>query len=166
MKTLSFLLGLFLVTASLSAQSGNLQKNTQWLEKTLNALVTTDNKDGDNTKPEFKFTASQMAMNVMKKEENFSFGLHLNWLLKDIQKVSYRKEKDGNYALVLNVPADRIKMDMGFGKDNSVAGSFNLKDDKAKKDDDHTSFTLSTSDEKLMKEIVQKFESVVAESRK
>lgn len=168
MKTISLLFGLLLISVSISAQNSALQKNTQWLEKNLNALVINDSDDDKNDpKPEFKFTNSQMLMNVQSKDEKFSIGIHLSWLLKDIQKVSYKKEKDGNYALVLNVPADRMKMDMGFGDDNSVSGSFNIKEDeKDKKDDDHTSFSLSTKDEKLVQEMVRKFESVMVECRK
>ena len=57
-------------------------------------------------------------------------------------------------------------MEMGFGKDNTIGGSFNVKDDKNDKNDSHTSFTLSTKDETLVKEIVQHFDKAIAEARK
>jgi hypothetical protein len=168
MKTLLLLSGMLCLSLSATAQSAALKQNTQWLEKMMNMLVTDDDKDNkDNAKPEFRFTTSQMTMNVQEKSEKVAFGLHLSWLLKDIKKVSYKKDKDGYYVLMLDVPADRMKMNMGFGDDNAVAGSFNLKDgDKAKKNDDHTSFSLSTKDEKLVQEMVRKFEIVMAESHK
>ena len=43
----------------------------------------------------------------------------VSWSLKDVRKVSYKKEKDGNYEQVLDVPADRVKVDLSFGKDNN-----------------------------------------------
>ncbi|MDJ1481838.1 hypothetical protein QNI16_15160 [Cytophagaceae bacterium YF14B1] len=162
-----FTFAFFLLSASfVQAQSPALQKNTQWLEKMLNTLVKEDNKKSGEkeTKPDFKFTNCQMAMNVVtdNKEDNFSMGFHLNWLLKDVTKVSYKKEKDGNYTLMLNVPPDKMKMDMGFGNDNSISGSFNMKDEKGnKKDDDNTSLSLSTKDEKLVQEMVRKFEESI-----
>ena len=97
----------------------------------------------------------------------FSFTLLPNSLLPlycFIRKVSYQKQKDGNYKLVLDVPADKIKMDLGFGKDNTIGGSFNVNDDK--KDKSPTTFSLSTKDETVVKEMVQRFEVAVREARR
>ena len=150
------------------AQTTALKQQTDWLTTQLNKLVIDDDakKISVNDKkatPVFSFAGKKMLMNVSAKDEGFSMGFNISWLLQDVKKVSYKKEKNGNYELVLDVPADRIKMDMGFGKDNSLGGSFNVKDEK---NDSHTSFTLSTKDEALVKEIVQRFEGAVHEARK
>ena len=102
-------------------------------------------------------------MNLSAKEEDFSMGINISWLLKDVKKVSCQKQKDGNYQLVLDVPADRIKMDLSFGKDNTIGGSFNVKDEGK---DSNTSFTLSTKDEVVIKEMVQRFEGAVREAKR
>ena len=150
------------------AQTAALKQQTDWLTSQLNKLVIDDdnrkmNVNDHKSKPTFSFAGSKMLMNLTAKEENFSMGVNISWLLKDVRKVSYQKQKDGNYKLVLDVPADRIKMDLGFGKENTIGGSFNVNDTK---DKDPTSFTLSTKDETLVKEMVQRFEGAVREARK
>ena len=150
------------------AQTAALKQQTDWLTSQLNKLVIDDdnrkmNVNDRKSKPVFSFAGSKMLMNLSAKEENFSMGFNISWLLKDVRKVSYQKQKDGNYQFVLDVPADRIKMDLGFGKDNTIGGSFNVKDDKS---DNHTSFTLDTKDEVLVKEMVQRFDAAVREAKR
>ena len=150
------------------AQTAVLKQQTDWLTSQLNKLVVDDdnrkmNVNDKKSKPVFSFAGSKMLMNLSTKEENFSMGFNISWSLKDVKKVSYQKQKDGNYKLVLDVPADRIKMDLGFGKDNSLGGSINVKDDKS---DNHTSFTLDTKDEVLVKEMAQRFDAAVREAKR
>jgi len=168
MKKLILTLGIILGFTQIFAQTA-LKQQTDWLSSYLNKLVVEDddrkmNVNGHKSKPVFSFAGNKMLMNISTKEENFSMGFNISWLLKDVRKVSYQKQKDGFYKLKLDVPAYRIKMDLGFGKDNSVSGSFNVKDEY--KDDNNTSFTLDTKDETLVKEVVQRFESAIREAKK
>jgi len=166
MKKILLILSLLTSSTLIFAQSG-LKANTDWLTTHLNKLVV-DNDDkqlnlnGKKSKPVFSFAGNKMLMNLSAKDKGFSMGFNVSWSLKDVRKVSYKKEKDGNYKLVLDVPADRVKVDLGFGKDNNIGGSFNVKDDEK---DNHTSFTLATKDENVVKEITQHFESAIREAR-
>lgn len=168
MKKLFLMLFVVVFSAQTFAQSTTLKQQTDWLTSRLNKLVINDDDKGltinsKKAKPTFSFVGSKMLMDINAKDEGFSMGFNISWLLKDVRKVNYKKEKNGNYELVLDVPADRIKMDLGFGNDNTIGGSFNIKDDEK---DSHTSFTLSTKDEVLVKEIVQRFEIAIREARK
>ncbi len=149
------------IFTGLPAHAQTLAKNTDWLEKQLNKLVKDEDKhdvnvNGKKASPKFDFKGCQMNMNLDTKDENVSFGMNMAWQLKDVRKVSYKKDKDGQYSLVLDVPADKVKMNMGVG---GFSGSFNS-NDKDKKDS-NTSFSLSTKDESLVKEIKQKFDESV-----
>ena len=170
MKKLFLMFFAVVFSTQIYAQSAALKQQTDWLTTQLNKLVIDDEvktkSKSKESKPTFSFAGSKMLMNINAKDEGFSMGFNISWLLKDVKNVSYKKEKNGNYELVLDVPADRVKMDMGFGKDNTIGGSFNVKDDKNDKNDSHTSFTLSTKDETLVKEIVQHFDKAIAEARK
>ncbi len=168
MKKLFLMFFVLVATTKINAQSSSLKQQTDWLTAQLNKFVIDDDdvkmkSKSKESKPTFSFAGSKMLMNINTKEDGFSMGFNISWLLKDVKKVSYKKEKNGNYELVLDVPADRIKMDLGFGKDNTVGGSFNVKDDK---NDSHTSFTLSTKDEVLVKDILQHFDKAIAEAKK
>lgn len=167
MKKLFLTLGILTCTTLIFAQSA-LKANTDWLTAHLNKLVIDDddkqlNVNGKKSKPVFSFAGNKMLMNLNAKDKDFSMGFNISWSLKDVRKVSYKKEKDGNYELVLDVPADRIKVDLGFGKDNNIGGSFNVKNEDS---DSHTSFTLATKDENVVKEISQHFESAIKEAKK
>lgn len=167
MKKLLLTLSLFSCSTFIFAQS-TLKANTDWLTTHLNKLVINDddkqlNVNGNKSKPVFSFAGNKMLMDISAKDKDFSMGFNISWSLKDVRKVSYKKEKDGNYELVLDVPADRIKVDLGFGKDNTIGGSFNVKDDDK---DNHTSFTLATKDENVVKDITQHFESAIREARR
>jgi hypothetical protein len=173
MKSLFTLTFVICLTLQASAQSAAFKQNTQWLENKLNTLVIDDDDkklevNGKKSHPTFKFNACQMLMLIQANDDKFSMNMNISWLLKDVTKVSYKKGDDGNYAIVLNVPPDRMKVDMGFGNDNSVSGSFNLGDDKKAKDknDNQNSFSLATKDEKLIQEMVKRFESCIAECKK
>jgi hypothetical protein len=168
MKKLTLIVLAVIFTAQTYAQTTSLKQQTDWLAGQLNKLVIDDDdvkmkSKSKESKPTFSFAGSKMLMNINNKEDGFSMGFNISWLLKDVRKVSYRKEKSGNYELVLDVPADRIKIDLGFGKDNTIGGSFNIKDEEK---DSHTSFTLSTKDETLVKDIVQHFDKAIAEARR
>ncbi len=163
MKKLQLLsLALVLFSSNLVlAQS--LESNTQWLSNHLDQLVKEEkgknlNVNGKESVPTFKFKGCQMNMNIDSRDSDVNFGMTISWLLKDVQKVSYAREKDGNYELKMQVPADRMKMKLGFGNDNALSGSFNLKDNDS---DSKNTFTLHTKDENLVKEVVQKFEDSV-----
>lgn len=164
------LLGLTIV-ANQSAQAQTLNKNTAWLQKQLNALAKEDEDhnvkvNGKKSTPKFDFKGCQMNMNIDSKDEDVSVGMNLAWQLKDVRKVSYKREKDGNYALVLDVPADKVKMNMGIG---GFSGTFNMNDEKDKKDkgeNSTSSFSLTTKDEKVVKELKQKFDESVELCRK
>ena len=135
-----------------------LAKNGAWLEKQFKTLMM--DKEKKDT-PKYTFKGCQMAMAVDSKEEGVSVGMNMAWQLTDVKKVSYRKEKDGQYTLVLDVPADKIKMAMSMG---GFSGSFNSDDmdDKGKsKKDNNTTLSLNTQDEPLVKQIKQKLEESV-----
>jgi len=140
----------FLGTAPAQAQT--LAKNGNWLEKQLNRLVM--DKDGNQT-PKFSFKGCGMNMTLDSKEEDVSVGMQMAWQLKDVRKVSYKKDKNGQYTLLLDVPADKVKMAMSVG---GFSGSFNNDGKDGKNKDNTTSLTLNTSDESLMKQIKQKLE--------
>lgn len=161
------LLGVAVLTGA-QAQAQTLARNTDWLEKQLNKLVTDDDKhnmnvNGKKATPKFDFKGCQMNMNLDSKDDDVSIGMNMAWQLKDVRKVSYTKEKDGQYKLMLDVPADKMKMNMGLG---SFTGSFNLNDKDSKEKESNTSFSLSTKDESLVKEIKQKFDESVQLCRK
>jgi hypothetical protein len=161
------LLGMASLT-SLQAHAQTLAKNTDWIEKQLNKLVTDDeehdmNLNGKKSTPKFAFNGCQMNMILDSKDKDVSIGMNIAWQLRDVRKISYKRGKNGQYALVLDVPTDKVKMSMGLG---GFSGSFNA-DDKDSKDADNTSsFTLDTKDEALVQQIKQKFEESVQLCRK
>jgi hypothetical protein len=167
MKKLFLTFSLLICTTLIFAQS-TLKTHTDWLTTRLNKLVIDDDDkkltvNDKKSKPVFSFAGNKMLMAINAKDEGFSMGFNISWSLKDVRKISYKKEKNGNYELVLDVPADRVKVDLGFGKDNNIGGSFNVKDDKS---DSHTSFTLDTKDENVVKDITQHFESAIKEAKR
>ena len=138
-----------------SVQAQTLAKNGQWLEKQLDQLIR-DKKD--NEAPKFSFKGCQMDMNVDTKDKDVSIGMHMGWLLKDVRKISYKKDKDGQYTLLLDVPADKVKMAMNVG---GFGGSFNQDSKDKNNKDNTTSLNLSTNDESLVRQIKQKLEESV-----
>lgn len=162
MKKPQLLIIAFLLMGANIVSAQTLERNTQWLSQQLDKLVKEEKSknlkvNDKESVPSFKFKGCQMNMNIDAHDKDVDFGMTLSWLLKDVQRISYTPEKDG-YELRLAVPADRLKMKLGFGNDNGLSGSFNLKDDD---NDSKTNFTLHTRDESLVKEIVQKFEESV-----
>jgi hypothetical protein len=136
-------------------QAQTLAKNGQWLEKQLDQLIK-DKKD--NEAPKFTFKGCEMNMNVDTKDKDVSVGMHMGWLLKDVHKISYKKDKDGQYTLLLDVPADKVKMAMNIG---GFGGSFNQDSKDKNNKDNTTSLNLSTTDESLVRQIKQKLEESV-----
>jgi len=59
-------------------------------------------------------------VNGKKSRFVFSLGFNISLSLKHVRKVSYKQEKDGNCELVLVIPADHVKVDLGFRKDNNI----------------------------------------------
>jgi len=162
MKKLQLLSLALLLGCSNLVFAQSLESNTQWLSNHLDKLVKEEkgknlNVNGKESVPTFKFKGCQMNMNIDSRDSDVDFGMSISWLLKDVQRVSYAR-KDSNYELKMIVPADRLKMKLGFGNDNALSGSFNLKDNDG---DSKTNFTLHTDDESLVKEIVHKFEDSV-----
>lgn len=96
-----------------------------------------------------------MNMDLNTKDKDVSVGMHMGWLLSDIHKVNYRKDKDGQYTLLLDVPADKVKMAMNLG---GFGGSFNQDNKDKNNKDNTTSLNLSTSDEAMVKQIKQRLE--------
>ena len=161
------LLSLTFLTGS-QTHAQMLAKNTDWLEKQLNRLVTDDeqhnmNLNGKKSTPKFDFNGCQMNMNLDNKDKDVSIGMNVAWQLEDVRKISYKQEKDGQYTLVLDVPADKMKMNMGLG---GFSGSFNMNDKDTKGEDTNSSFSLGTKDEALMRQIKQKFDESVQLCRK
>jgi hypothetical protein len=156
------LLGIILFT-SMKTQAQTLSKNEDWLEKQLNKLVVGDENrsmqsKGKKAVPKFKFKGCQMNMVLDTKDEDVSIGMNMSWQLKDVRKVSYKQNKDHEYTLILDVPADKIKMNMGMG---GFSGSFDMDDEDIKDAGTNSSFGLDTKDEVLVKQIKQKLEETV-----
>ncbi|ADB39759.1 hypothetical protein [Spirosoma linguale] len=146
----------FLMFAALQpAQAQTLAKNGQWLEKQFDQLIK-DKKD--NEAPKFTFKGCQMNMDLDTKDKEVSVGMHMGWLLSDVRKISYKKEKNGQYTLLLDVPADKVKMAMNVG---GFGGSFNQDSKDKHNKDNTTSLNLSTTDESLVRQIKQKLEESV-----
>ncbi len=153
---------------SLSTHAQTLAKNTDWIQKQLNRLVTDDDEhemklNGKKSTPKFAFNGCQMNMILDTKDKDVSIGMNIGWQLKDVRTISYKPGKNGQYTLVLDVPTDKVKMSMGMG---GFSGSFNSDDKDSKNKDNTTSFTLDTKDESLVREIKQKFEESVQLCRK
>lgn len=160
----------FLMGLPTHAQS--LARNTDWLKKQLNKFVTDDTKhdmklNGKKSTPTFDFKECQMSMTLDTKEDDVAIGMNIAWQLKDVRNVSYKREKDGQYTLILDVPADKMKMSMGVG---GFSGSFNMndtdKDKNSKGTNANSSFNLATKDEALVREIKEKFDESVKLCRK
>ncbi|PLK45414.1 hypothetical protein [Emticicia sp. TH156] len=165
MKKLQLLItSVILLFGTNLAFAQTLESNTKWLSFQLDRLV--KEKDGNHLKvndneavPTFKFKGCQMNMNIDARDSDLNFGMRISWLLKDVQKISYDKEDSGEYQLKMIVPADRMRMKVGFGQNHNIGGSFNLKNDDD--NESKTNFSLHTKDERLVKEIVNKFEESV-----
>ena len=137
------------------AQAQTMAKNGQWLEKQFDKLI---KDEKDNEVPKFTFKGCQMNMNLDTKDKDVSIGMHVAWLLSDVRKISYKKDKDGQYTLLLDVPADKVKMAMNLG---GFGGSFNQEGKDKHNKDNTTSLNLSTTDESLVRQIKQKLEESV-----
>ena len=154
------------VLISVRSPAQTVAKNTDWLQKQLNKLITDDeehdmNVNGKKSTPKFTFKGCQMNMAIVSKDKDVSIGMNIGWQLKDVRTISYQRQKNGQYKLMLDVPTDKVKMNMDLG---GFSGSFNLddKDHKEAKDaDNHTSFSLDTKDEGVVREIKQKLEESV-----
>jgi hypothetical protein len=152
----------------LKTQAQTLASNTDWIAKQLNKLVTDDeehsmNLNGKKAQPKFSFKGCQMNMLLDSKDKEVSIGMDIAWQLKEVRHISYQRGKKGQYQLVLDVPTDKVKMNMGLG---GFAGSFNTDEKDTKNTDDTSSFTLDTKDEALVGQIKQKLEESVQLCRK
>lgn len=145
--------GISLLAGQTHAQT--LAKNGNWLEKQLNKLVMDEDKDQT---PKFAFKGCQMNMNVDSKDKDVSVGMDMDWQLKDVRKVSYKKRENGQYTLMLDVPADKVKMAMSLG---GFSGSLNTSGKDNHNKNNTTSLTLDTKDESLVRQIKQKIEESV-----
>jgi len=161
LTTAALLSALVLPTGQTQAQT--LAKNTDWIQKQLNQLVTDDdehdmNLNGKKATPKFDFKGCQMSMILDSKDKDVSIGMNIGWQLKDVRKISYKQNKKGQYVLVLDVPTDKVNMSMGIG---GFSGSFNADDKDSKSKDNTSSFSLDTKDESLVRQLKQKFEESV-----
>jgi len=130
-----------------------ITKNTDWLEKQFNKLI-----KAERDSPRFTLRGCQVNMIVDTKDKDASIWMNMAWQLKDIRKVSYNREKNGQYTLLLDVPADRVSMVMSLG---DFFGSFNTNGKSNQNQDNITSLNLDTEDELLVKQIKQKIEEAV-----
>jgi hypothetical protein len=138
MKNLIIILGLLI---GISAQAQTLKENTQWLEKQLNTL-------GSDEEQSFRFKNCQFQWTAKIGEGGFSMNMNTETALQDIEKVSYTPKKEKGKAVFEII----IK----------------TKEKKSTKDELNVNFTnsVSTSDEKLAKEIVQRFEQAIKQCSK
>ncbi len=136
-----FLTGLFFVAVQAAfSQSASLKQNNQWLEKNLNALVGDKDKSKDNVNPVFRFNDCDAKMEIgTKTDGGFNFGMNFGTTLDQIERVSYQKEDKG-YKLNLHMKPDKDEKENGGKMD----------------------FSLSTSDENMMKEIKKRLETSIA----
>lgn len=119
------------------SQSTALQSNNQWLEQQLNHLTF---KEG-NDHARFRFDDCDARMEVTAKSDNgFNMGFNFGCALSQIEQVSYSKAKSGS--------AYQLNLQMKENQKN-----------------DNLSFSLSTSDEKLMEEIKKRLETSIAACR-
>lgn len=168
MKTLIKLLTTTALLSTLVLQTGQtraqtLAKNTDWIQTQLNKLVTDDeehnmNLNGKKSTPKFAFKECQMNMILDSQDKDVSIGMNIGWQLKDVRKISYKQGKNGQYVLVLDVPTDKVKMNMGLG---GFSGSFNSDEKDSKSKDNTSSFSLDTKDESLVRQLKQKLEESV-----
>lgn len=133
MKTLFAAAFLLLTALSGHGQTKTLRQNNEWLEQHLNNLVFKEG--GDNARFRFDDCDARMEIGV-KEKDGFNMGMNFGCALSQIEQVSYRKEDEG-YQLKL-----RLK--------------------KEEADDNNLSFSLATTDEKLMQEIKQRLETSIA----
>jgi hypothetical protein len=147
----AFLFFLSLLARPTYAQT--ITKNTDWLEKQFGKLI----KDERDT-PKFTFKGCQMNMAVDTKDKDASIEMNMAWQLKDIRKVSYRRGKNGQYTLLLDVPTDKVSMAMSL---EGFSGSFNTNGRGNHNQDNLTSLNLDTKDESLVKQVKQKIEETV-----
>ena len=150
-----------LMSSQLRAQS--LAKNTDWLEKQLNTLVIDgykSNVNGKKSAPKFDFKECQLTMKLESEDKADPMGMNFTWQLKDIRKIGYKQEKNGQYTLVLDAPADKVGMDVGgisVSMSSNEQGKKSIKNTK----DNTNSFTLNTTDEALVQQIKRRFDESV-----
>jgi len=160
------LLGLFLLTSG-STYAQVAGKNTDWLEKQLNKLVIEEgDKSNAGTKkstPKFDVENCQLKMHV--SDDDASMGMDMAWRLKDIKKTSYKQEKNGQYTLVLDGPADKVGMNLG-GLAISFPSNEEGRKNAKKAESSNSSFSLSTKDEALVQQIKQRFDELIQQCRK
>jgi hypothetical protein len=128
-----------IATLQVRAQSTTLAKDTEWLEKQLNALALASKTDTkvkqfsfDNCHCEFKAQDT--------KGGGFNFNMNYAFDLNEITSVSYAANDDKSYDLIVKLKTDN--------KDNVFNfNSFNT--------------TLYTSNENQVKEIVKTFKSSI-----
>ncbi|GAB2551110.1 hypothetical protein [Spirosoma aerophilum] len=152
-KIAPLFVGMSLLLA-LTTHAQTLANNTDWLKQHLNSLVT--DKE-DNVTPIFNFSDCQMMMAVDTKEDGIAVKMNMNWPLKEIKKVSYKPAGGGKYTLLLDIPGDKVKGKM-------KVGIFSKKI-RSKGEDGHSSFTLNTTDEKLVQEMKQRFDNAISQCR-
>ncbi|MFD1143603.1 hypothetical protein ACFQ4C_20920 [Larkinella insperata] len=75
-----------------------------------------------------------------------------------MKKVSYKKENIEQYIVLLDIPANKVRMDMQVG---GFSGSFNGDGKDEGNKDDTTSLTLATQDESLVRQLKQKLKESV-----
>lgn len=157
MKKLFLISALLISSAANTLFAQNLAQNSSTLAQKLNVLTKDNNNDAEHS---FSFKGCQMNMDVRNMDSDIKFGMKLSWQMKDVRNISYKKNKDGFYDFMLDVPADRIKMKIGFGDDNHIGGSFNL-NDNSKDKDSKTNFDVHTKDERVVKDLATRFNEIV-----
>ena len=136
---LSILGSLLFYNKDAVAQAGKntSAKDTEWLEKQLNIMV--KNNEADQGKKQFEFDDCQCKFATNNsKGVGFKFDMSYSFHLNEVNSVSYARNDDNSYELVLKLNKDKASDGLDFS-------SFTT--------------TLYNSDESQVKEVVKKFKS-------
>ncbi len=137
--TLSIICGLLFCTQVVFGQTNKDMgaKDTEWLEKKLNTMVKQNEADKSNKQFAFDNCQCKFATNT-SKGGGFNFDMSYSFHLNEVSSVSYARNEDNTYELVLK-----------------------LNKDKKSEGPDFSSFTttLYNTDEKGVKEVINTFKT-------
>ena len=128
---------LFSLHAAAQTVSHTTAEDTKWLEQRLNVLVNA--KDTDAQKKQFTFNQCQCTYAARNNDKGgLNFDMNYSFDLKEINSVSYARNEDNTYELIVKLNTEKNPLNFGS-----------------------ITTTLYTSDEKKVKEVVSKFRSSV-----
>ena len=137
MKSILLVGLLGLISLPTWAQSTQFQKNNEWLETQLNTLLGPE----DKKEVQFRFADCDARMEAKTTGEGTNFSFSVGCQMADIEKVSYKKD----------------------GKEYTI--QLALKDKSKDEEMEDISFSLATTDEKMIKEIKRRLEANIAECK-